>query len=222
MLRDAAVARINRGLGFLPVGHGQTNDIIDCLQEAQRDLEKGKTLPKFLLLEDQELTLLTGENTVDLPEDFLRVDDDNGIYYIGPDSHLRRYLVQFKYYRDAVESIQSQQRPDQPVVSTDAPWAYIIRGSTIDFITSADTDYDLVWNYYRKDELLTSNIENLWLTHASEWLIGEAGLRMAMDKRDKGAVELFTAMMQKGRMAVFAEDLAAEDAAGPIVMGANL
>lgn len=222
MMRDDAVLRINRGLGFLPVGHGQTQDIIQCLQEAQRDLEKGKTLPRFLLLEDQSLTLLVGEHSAALPADFLRPDDDNTLYYVAQDSHLPHYLLPFRSYRDAVLAVQSTQRPDQPAQSTDAPSIYVIRGSTIDFITFADNTYNFLWNYYRKADLLTTNIENLWLQHAPEWLIGEAGLRMAMDKRDRGAVELFTSMMQKGRMATYADDRVLEDSSGPIAMGGNL
>jgi hypothetical protein len=83
-------------------------------------------------------------------------------------------------------------------------------------------DYALEWNYYRHGGVLLPDEQNLWLEHAPEWLIGEAGLRMAMDKRDKGAVDIFTSMMQKGRMAVYADDRAFEDAGGPIAMGANL
>lgn len=222
MDRDTAVLRINRGLGFLAPGHGQTNDVIQCLQEAQRDLERGKTLPKFLLLEDQPLLLAVGEHEVPLPEDFLRADDNNPLYYVADDSHLAHYLQQYRYYRDAVHAVASQQRPDQPMQTTDAPWLYVIRKDVIDFITFADRSYDLVWNYYRRDAVLTTNIENLWLANAAEWLIGEAGIRMAADKRDKGGIELFTNVMQKGRMAVYADDLAAEDAAGPIAMGASL
>lgn len=222
MTRDEAVLRINRGLGFLPPGHGQTNDIIQCMVEAQRDLEKGKTLPRFLLLEDQPLFLPEGEHTAALPADFLRPDDDNTLYYVGDDSHLPYYLRYFRSYRDAVQAVMATQRPDQPQQNTDAPSVYVIRQSTIDFISIADRPYDFTWNYYRKADPLTSNIENLWLLHSPEWLIGEAGRRMAMDKRDRGAVELFTDMMQKARLATYADDRALEDAGGPIAMGDNL
>jgi hypothetical protein len=222
MLRDTAVLRINRGLGFLPAGHGQTNDILQCLEEAQRDLEKGKTLPRFLLLEDQPLVLATGEHTVDLPDDFLRPDDNNPIFYIHEDSNLPHYLTPYRSYKDIVLAVLNSQRPDQPAIGTDAPRAYIIRQSVIDFITSTNSTYNLTWNYYRTGGTLSTNVENLWLANAPEWLIGEAGRRMAIDKRDKGAVDLFTDMMQKGRMAAFADDLALEDALGPIQMGGNL
>lgn len=222
MDRDTAILRINRGLGFLPTGHGQTNDIIQCLQEAQRDLEKGKTLPRFLLLEDQTLTLLAGQHTVALPSGFLRPDDDNTLYYVADDSHLQHYLRPYRSYRDAVVAVQSSQRPDQPAQTTDVPSVYVIRKSTIDFITLADREYELTWNYYKAADVLDQNIENLWLRHASEWLIGEAGMRMAADKRDGNAVAVFEKIMQKGRMAVFAEDIAAEESVGPIAMGEGL
>lgn len=232
MILDLAVQRVNRGLGFLPVGHGQTNDIIQCFDEAQRDLEKGKTLPRFLLREDQPLLLPTGEHKIALPTDFLRPDDDNPLSYVAPDSNLVHYLYHSRSYREAVAAIQSTQRPDQPQQGTDVPMVYVLRGpdiamaalvGTIDFITIANVDYNLTWNYYGNGgQLVDTGTENLWLKHAPEWLIGEAGLRMAIDKRDKGAVELFTKMMREGRMAAYADDRAFEDAGGPLIMGGNL
>src|SRR5262245_59799421 len=155
MDRDTAVLRINRGLGFVAPGHGQTNDVIQCLQEAQRDLERGKTLPKFLLLEDQTISLLTGEHEVALPADYLRADDNNPLYYVADDSHLPHYLRPYRYYRDAVHAVVATQRPDQPAQTTDAPSVYVIRKDTIDFIIFADRNYTLTWNYYRRDAVLT-------------------------------------------------------------------
>lgn len=222
MLRDEAVLRINRGLGFLPVGHAQTNDIISCLQEAQRDLEKGKTIPRFLLRENETLTILENQTQVALPVRFLRPDDDNPLSYVGTDSNLRQYLTPYRYYREAVEALQSQQRPDQPALGTDAPSVYVILNDVVDFIVKVDRKYTFTWNYYEGDAVLTSNIENKWLKFAPEWLIGEAGIRMALDKRDEGGVQLFTAMMQKARMAVFGDDVARDESFAPIAMGANL
>ena len=50
MLRSVAIQRVSDGLGFRT---GLDQLIILQLQEAQRDLEKGKTLPLFLLQENQ-------------------------------------------------------------------------------------------------------------------------------------------------------------------------
>lgn len=222
MTRDQAIARINRTMAQRPIGHSLTSQYEDALREAQRDLEMGKTLPKFLLLEDQTLTLLVGEKSVALPDDFLRVDDDNSLYYVADDSHLQHYLTPYRYYRDAVIAVQSQQRPDQPAQTTDAPSIYTIRGSVIDFVTFADREYELTWNYYRKAEVLGSDVENLWLEHVPELLIGEAGMRIAADARDMSAIKIFEAIAAKARTSMLNKVVLDEEAVGPIIMGGSL
>jgi hypothetical protein len=212
--RTEAVQRINDGLGFRPDGHSLEAKIILRLQEAQRDLESGKTLPRFLIREDQELLLAAGAHTAALPADFIREDDDNRLHFFTPTSDIARYLKP-KRYSDAVVANLREQGPVGPSI-------YVIRATTVDFITTADTNYTLIWNYYKSGALLTSNIENEWLAGAPEWLIGEAGIRIATDARDAEAVQLFSALATKGRAACFGDIIADEDAAGPYIMGANL
>lgn len=228
MLRDVAVQRINDAIGFRPSGNPLEARIVLRLQEAQRDLERGKTLPRFLIVEDYSFTLVAGDHSVSLPTGFIREDDDTRIRFFPSTSEVPTFLER-KYYIDAVQAnIRSATDPDttaEPV----APSVYVIRKSTIDFINVADQDYVLYMNYYKAAELLTSNVENAWLVAdiatptlgAPEWLIGEAGYRMARDLRDKEAMEVFADMRQAGRAACFGEILASEDASGPIQMGMN-
>lgn len=215
MDRNSAVTRINAGLGFMESGNAMESHIIDRLQEAQRDLEKGKTLPKFLILEDQTLSLVEGSHTVALPSDFLRVDDEVPIHYTPEDSDIPVFLEK-KMYADAVLGQLSSSDDAR------APSVYVVRQSTLDFIVEADTDYTLTWNYYAAAEVLSTNVENLWLLHAPEWLIGEAGYRMAFDARDKDAMAMFDDMRKRARAAQFAEDLLDDESGGPFRMGANL
>lgn len=219
MTRDEAVTRINEATGFRIAGNAAEATIIKRLQEAQRDLEKGKTLPRFLLQEDQTLLLPAGQHALALPTGFVREDDDNRLHFVSSDTNMPLYLKPMRY-SSAVLEVTTQQRPDEPTLQTVAPSVYVIRKTTVDFITIADQDYNLVWNYYKADDLLTSNIENGWLREASEWLIGEAGGRFALDIRDPDAKTLFDEMLQKGRAAVFGDILADEDAMGPLIMGA--
>lgn len=221
MNRTAAVRRINDGIGFRPDGHSLEPTIILRLQEAQRDLEHGKTLPRFLIREDQTLTLLAGAHIATLPTDFIREDDDNRLHYVSPGSHLFRYLTPARY-TDAVIRVMTLQRPDQPNINTLAPSVYVIRKTDIDFISLADQDYTLTWNYYGSGAILTTDIENEWLAEVPEWLIGEAGIRVARDLRDQDALQLFSEMAQKARAAVFSDIIADEDAMGPVVMGSYL
>jgi hypothetical protein len=221
MLRADAVRRINDGIGFRPDGHSLEDKIVLRLQEAQRDLEKGKTIPPFLLQEDQTLSLLANTNSVALPTGFIRIDDDNLPHYFSTDLPSPRYLKPFRQYVDAVGYISQVRRFN---IQTDAlaPSVFVIRKGTIDFVSKADKSYSLLWNYYKAGALLTSNIENEWLAEASEWLIGEAGYRIAMDLRDATAKDVFDDMRQRARAAVFGDILADEDAGGPIQMGEHL
>jgi hypothetical protein len=221
MTRSEAVTRINDALGFRVAGNPIEAVAIRRLQEAQRDLEAGKTLPRFLLQEDQTLLLPAGEHALALPTGFIREDDDNRLHFTSADTNLPLYLKSMRYV-DAVLQVTTQQRPDEPQLQTVAPSVYVIRKSTVDFITLADQDYTLIWNYYKADDLLTTDIENQWLANAPEWLIGEAGSRLALDLRDEVAKGLFDEMGTKGRAAVFGDILADEDAGGPLIMGAYL
>ena len=54
MTRGEAVLRLNDSVGFRLSGHDKEAMFINRLQEAQRDLEAGKTLPRFLIQEDQD------------------------------------------------------------------------------------------------------------------------------------------------------------------------
>jgi len=219
MTRDEAVQRINEGIGFRPSGNPLEATIISRLKEAQRDLEKGKTLPRFLLVEDQTLSLVSGDHTVAIPTGFLRESDETRIRFFPEDATLPIFLDR-RYYIDAVQSNlhgTDLTTSDDPV----APSVYVLRTATIDFITVADQNYTLYWDYYKAADVLSTNIENLWLEFASDWLIGTAGLRLARSLRNPDAVAEFQALQQEGRAAVFGEDVVAELASGPIRMGAN-
>lgn len=217
MLRSVAVQRINDDLGFRPDGHSLEAKIILRLQEAQRDLEKGKTLPRFLLQEDQTLTLAAAAHTVALPTGFLREADDSVIHYTPEGTDLP-YFLERKYYRDGVLALLT---PDSEAV---APAIYVVRNTVIDFITTADQAYTLTWDYYKKGDPLTSDVENVWLDddNMPEYLIGEAGYRMAKSLRDQVAMQSFDDMRKQARLAMFSEEVAAELASGPVRMGANL
>ncbi len=222
MDRTTAIQRINDGLGFRLAGNPLEPTILLRIQEAQRDLEKGKTLPRFLLVQDEEFTVLAGEFSHALPTGFLRLDDDNLPHYTSLDTFLPQYLEPIRSYSDAVLRVTTLQRPGEPAQTVVAPRVFVIRNSTLDFVTIADRDYTISWNYYKAADVLTSTVAtNAWLDNAPEWLIGEAGFRIALDARDDTAKAIFDDMRQRARAAEFGELLADDDAGGPIVMGSK-
>lgn len=223
MLRDAAVARINEGLGFRPTGHSLTDAIISRLIEAQRDLEHGKTLPRFLLQEDQDLVITAGANAVALPDRFLRIDDDNLPHFTQPGG-LTPIFFQKMNYSDAVKRLAFGFGGQPLAFMTMRNPPFVIRKSTIDFIVPAQATITLKWNYYKGAMTLESNTENFWLNDengAPEWLIGEAGYRIAQSTRDKDAMTIFDDMRQRARAACFGDLLQEDESGGPFVMGAK-
>lgn len=209
MTRDEAVTRIQNGLGFTS---SASTYIISRLQEAQRELEKGKTLPKFLLQEDQTLTLVDGTSTVALPTGFIRKSENDPIRYLPTGEETPYYLVE----RQFASALTAYAQTD-----ASGPKVYAIRKATIEFFPTADRTYSLTWSYYKHDAVLSTNIENEWLKaeNAPEWLIGEAGYRIAFDRRDKDAMALFGDMAKKARAALLAEIIAADDSGGPYFLG---
>jgi hypothetical protein len=209
MLRDVAVARIQNGLGFTTA---LSDTIILRMQEEQRDLERGKTLPGFLLLEDQTLSLAEGDTDVTLPSDFLR-RSNMALRYI-PTGETNSIIIPWKNFDEAYAAITEDADAAGPKVA-------ILRQSAVRFLPEADADYTITWTYYRKADVLTSNIENLWLANAPELLIGGAGLRIAKDKRDPQAIQFFGDMYKQARSTWFGETIVQEQDDGPMLLGAN-
>lgn len=211
MLGSEAVARIQEGLGFAT---RRSDTILARMKEAQRDFEKGKTLPKFLLQEDQALTLLSGAHSVALPTDFLRVDDDALPRFTDSVTLKPTFISIVRSYSAAVAALAGS--------TSTTPRTAVIRQSTIDFIIDATQTYTFTWNYYKADAEITLGAENLWLANAADWIIGEAGYRMAKNARDQAAMADFGELRTQGRAAVFGEIIASEEAAGPVAMGEDL
>lgn len=227
MLRTAAIARINQGIGFRAAGGALDANIILMLKEAQRDLERGKTLPRFLLQENQTLTLASAAHTSVLPTGFLRESDENRLHFFPSTSSKPIYLSR-RYFPDAALAPSATLEDSSLPVTAVPPSVYVVRKATIDFITTANQAYTLYWDYYKAAQVLDTNIENEWLVEtpgpsmgAPEWLIGEAGYRIAKDLRDAEAVGIFDGLRTQGRAACFGEDIASELASGPLQMGAN-
>lgn len=220
MDRDTAARRINAGLGFRPVGHSLTDTIILRLQEAQRDLEHGKTLPKFMLEEDAVLLLPAGQHSIALPDKFIRVDDDNLPHYSASMTAVSwpTYLKKLNY-SDSVKWTGAVTGSSS--LAPNLPGVFSIRENTIDFVVAPQQDVEFIWNYYKGSMTLETNVTNSWLTFAPEWLIGEAGYRIALDARDTTATQLFDDMRQRARSATFADTLMEEQSGGPFVMGAR-
>jgi hypothetical protein len=207
MLRDVAVTRIGDGLGFR---RDLDATIVQRLQEAQRNLEQGKSLPWFLIREDHTINLGAGNPSVALPADFLREVDYETMRWtesLGP----RVNFVKRRIFDDALMSYA--------MAGATGPQVYALRETSLYFLPIPDKNYTLTWSYYHKGVTLEQNVENEWLAHAPELLIGFAGARIARDLRDEQAAELFTAMYNEARTAFVAEMAIRETAREGSAMG---
>lgn len=207
-----AVARIQEGLDF---ANRQASVIEARLNEAQRDLEQGKTLPRFLLQESQTLTLLSGTSAVALPTGFLRFFDDELPHFIDSTTERPKFISIVRSYAEALNANFSEE--------SEVPKVAVLRNTVLDFINEVSQTYTLTWSYYKAaDPVVNDGSTNAWLINAPNWLVGEAGYRIAKNIRDAQAAQDFAEMAQKGRAACFGEIIASEEAAGGVSMGENL
>lgn len=209
MIRTVAVQRIQQGLGFSAT---LADSIVLRMQEEQRDLERGKTLPDFLLVEDAPLSLAAHTTSVSLPTNFLR-RSNQVIRYTVPGGATLGATVPWREYDAAFEAYGAS--------DAGGPSAAVLRNTSILFLPASDRAYTLTWTYYRKDDKLDADIENLWLANAPELIIGGAGLRIAKDKRDANAIALFGDMYKQARSTWFGETIVQESEDGPMLLGSN-
>lgn len=182
MLCDAAVALIQQGLSFRS---DLVSAIVASLVEAQLEQERGKTLPWWLVQEDQTLSLSAGVGSVALPSGFLREVEDEEPYRsdtaTGGVVHIRK--VPF----DEAKAVYSTYENSNPIV-------YAIRKTTLEFFPTPAEAMNVTWSYYKADDAPTLGAENVWLANAPYVLIGRAGEIIAEDAKDGQALVKFQRM----------------------------
>ena len=217
MLRSEAITIIKRGLGFR-----QTQDaaIIAALKQAQRELELGKTLPEWLRV--FVTTLITpGSGVVTMPEGFIRLSDEMPVYYVTTEGAL--VMLPHRMNDEAFDAYMAGESFTEPEANT-YPQVFILRSKTqgvlypIPTVTTLTT---IVIPCYLKADVLDSDIENLWLEHAPDYLIGIAGGIVAGQLRDVGAAQVFTSQAQRGQRALIGDIVEDELAGRPLMMGRN-
>jgi hypothetical protein len=210
MDRSEAVARIKRGLGFRT---DLDDTIVTQLQESQRQLERGRSLPWFLVVESEALSITSGSGEIALPTRFIREKPREGLYYYSSVELENVFLEKIDLNIGIARFANS---------SAGKPRAYTLRSETLKFYPTRDTTYSATWSYYKGAEVLTSDVENLWLEHGAEALIGHAGMTLAKDLRDKDAVALFSEMHVEGWKGVFAHGIERELDNQPLYIGGQL
>ena len=211
MDRDSAVSRVKRNLAF-KTGTSLDTDIIEALQDAQVELEKGTTLPWFLESEVSSISTVDGEERVKLPGDFIREWEDDPLWYYNGDAD----EAADKWTPLAKDDLEELRRiyPGEG-----APEAYQLDIKYFRIFPTPDDEYTLKMIYYKHDTVLTSNVENLWLEHFPWLLIGKAGVTIAAALRDKDAVGVFAVLEQDNYTAMVNDTEARRHASRRYIMG---
>ncbi len=188
MLRSKAVTRIQETLGFRT---DQETGIIERLQEVQQIFERRAELPWFLLTEVSSISTTSGEERIPVPSDFLREWEEDPLWYFvagtGSDADTWTQLE-----KDDLGTLRARFKVPGP------PKAYALDDINLRIFPEPDDIYTLKMIYFKTDQLLISDIENLWLTHLPYLMIGKAGAMLAGALRDTVAAQQFNVWQAEG------------------------
>lgn len=208
MLRDDAVARIQDRLGF-------TTALADKAQRAlfdtQEELEHDDALPWFLIEEMSEIQTQIGEERIVVPSNFLREYDPSALYLYIPE--LAGEENEWKELKKQDISFLRKRYPGEG-----PPQGYALVNQYFRLRPTPDDTYTIKQIYYKQDAKLTSNIENLWLKHASELMIGRAGAKLT-GTRDRDAISEFQRMEARGRRRMIVDNIARAANGSRYIMG---
>ena len=220
---SGAISRIQRRLGFRGANF-KSADILEELNDAQDLLQRRKTLPWFLLEEEQTITSTANVPTISLPTGFIFEAQDAGWRYqvvptdISADSlFLQKVPFDEGFRRHSVQSEQDALQDSD----NDSPTMYALRKEDIYLFPTPTEAITFVGSYYKFDDAITADAENRWLANFPLLLVGHAGFNMAMALRDKEAIQIFDTMIKVWEDALSAAIADRELANRPIQMGRN-
>lgn len=224
MLRDAAVSKVQQLLGFRS---DKTAEIIQEFQDQQNELENSPELPFFLRTEVEDMVSVVDDERMALPEGFIREWDEDALWIKANELGEPQWSKLVKdgpaYLRESLQLDVDDTTAE--TVETGRPIAYAIAKEFSTDPPFADDTPDIIlfpapkeiftfrMIYYKKDHLLTSNIENRWLKYLPFLLIGKVGLVMGASFRDKEAIQIFGAFVAEGTKRLH-ELTTAQDGAG--------
>lgn len=193
MLRDAAVALIKQGLGFRT---DLDTEIVTQMRFQQEEiLEQGATLPWFLISTVQSLTTVASTETLAIPSDFLLEVEEAALWFLDSgQSEGSQWRQMPKAFLDDIKTDEEATWAD---LILGAEPAYALVNKLFYFAPIPDAANTLRFIYYAQDTQLTSDITNLWLTHAADLLMARTGLAMAEDiENDKAALKFETRLQR--------------------------
>lgn len=229
MTRDQAVAQIQQTLGWRS---DKATEIVAALQFAQAEREKpGKTLPWWLVAQDQTLSVVISTQETTLPTGFIKEREtrDGNLRY-RPSATGRTYFLEKmdfmyaeKYFFGDWRNASDEDASADDSLSPGIPRAYVLRNTTVRIYPVPDAAYSLKWDFYKNDDTLSSgSTENKWLANAPWVLIGDAGMKLAADLRDQTALGIFSTIRTQFQSELMNSIIEREEAGRSRSMGSRL
>lgn len=203
LTKAEAIARVQQGLGF----RSDKSDEIELeLRLAQSELEKGQTLPWWLLSDTTTLSGSADTETVALPTGFLRFDEEVDLYYTAPSISPRTVLIGSPVDYSQLKLLRVDESTGE-VLTGASRWVAIWKNSLI--VSPIPTEsFTLTGSWYVADEDigdLQPAETNLWLTYAPLVVVGMAGMSIAADLEYGAAAEKFNAMYSMANARLIAD-----------------
>lgn len=195
MLRDAAVALLGQRLG------NRTDlaaSIIEEMQLVQGTLleKAGTFLPWFLEADYASLSTVANTEAVALPTNFLGWIEDEPVWLYDTTAT----AVWDKLPRKRAGTLREK------YTTTGRPLEHAVGVESLLFAPVPDAVYTIKFRYYAADTVLSTNIENKWLKHASDLLIAKTGEIMASQYlMNTKLTEVFTKAAQEATARVYTQ-----------------
>lgn len=226
MLRDAAVSRVLLGCGNRS-GANLEAAVRDYFLDIQDELEQEPELPWFLRTEITSSETVPDEERVAPPTDFLAEWEDDALWFFdtAPEPGFPQWRALQKAEMDGIRQdayklyTSSGDDPANPTTIV-KPMAYAFDGRYFRISPVPDKIYQLRMIYFKKDQTLATNIENLWLKYAHDIFIGAAGQRLGEDLgiSDRRMLR-FGQMETRGRQRTYAKTVELQTTNRQIIMG---
>ena len=200
MTKAEAISRIQQGLGWRD---DKDTEITLELRLVQDLLEKGQSLPPWLLAGTGYLTGTANQEYIALPTGFIRFDEDLEFSTTDSDGVLQP-VTQVDYR----ELLQLGQDPVDGSTETGRVKWVALRWSRLYVRPVPTSSFTITCDWYAADEDiggLASSGTNNWLTYGHDILLGKAGQRMAQDLHNDKAERNFTELYQTGQARLLTE-----------------
>lgn len=212
MIVSAAYTLVRHGLQYRADNAAFNALILEKLLITQRNLERGKTLPRFIITEDATFTGLANVATAAIPASFIRWVED------APPS----YTTSTGKYRELEVGDLQQLRRLWTGSSETTPFAIARRKSTIQLFPTPTLAWTVTYSYYAKQTVLALDAdENAWMLEVPDLMIAGAGFLLASDMGDQAGMEKFSGQWKTAYSAYFNQIIDDETADQTVILGGN-